>query len=50
MGDVALMKEDLAHLIKNAMVQLPGDGNFSLNTNQVNCEVKSLLDGFNQDW
>ncbi len=47
MADMALMKEGLTHLIKNTMNGLPGGGNFSLNTNQVSCEVETLLDGFN---
>jgi len=44
MADV-LMKEALAHLIKNAMDAMPGGGKFSLSTNQLNFEIESLLDG-----
>jgi nitrogen fixation/metabolism regulation signal transduction histidine kinase len=47
MADMALMKEGLAHLIKNTIDGLPGGDNFSLNTNQAGCEVETLLDGFN---
>ena len=47
MADMALMKEGLTHLIKNTMDGLPVGGNSALNTNQVSCEVESLLDGFN---
>ena len=47
MADMALMQEGLTHLIKNTMDGLPVDGNSALNTNQVSCEVESLLDGFN---
>jgi signal transduction histidine kinase len=45
MADMALMKEALTHLIKNAMEAMPGGGKFSLSTNQLNCEIESLLDG-----
>jgi signal transduction histidine kinase len=45
MADVVLMKEALAHLIKNAMDAMPGGGKFSLSTNQLNFEIESLLDG-----
>lgn len=45
MADTALMTEALTHLIKNAMDAMPGGGKFSLSTNQVNFEIKSLLDG-----
>ena len=47
MADMALMQEGLTHLIKNTMDGLPVGGNSALNTNQVSCEVESLLDGFN---
>jgi nitrogen fixation/metabolism regulation signal transduction histidine kinase len=47
MADMALMQEGLTHLIKNTMDGLPVNGNSALNTNQVSCEVESLLDGFN---
>jgi len=47
MADMALMKEGLTHLIKNTMDGLPIGGNSALNTNQISCEVESLLDGFN---
>jgi signal transduction histidine kinase len=47
MADMALMKEALTHLIKNAMDAMPGGGKFSLSTNQVNFEIESLLDGDN---
>jgi signal transduction histidine kinase len=47
MADMALMKEGLTHLIKNTMDGLPVGANSALNTNQVTCEVESLLDGFN---
>jgi signal transduction histidine kinase len=44
MADMALMKEALTHLIKNAMDAMPGGGKFSLSINQVNFEIESLLD------
>ena len=47
MADMALMKEALTHLIKNAMDAMPGGGKFSLSTNQLNFEIESLLDGDN---
>ena len=47
MADMALMQEGLTHLIKNTMDGLPVGANSALNTNQVSCEVESLLDGFN---
>jgi signal transduction histidine kinase len=47
MADMVLMKEALTHLIKNAMDAMPDGGKFSLSTNQVNFEIKSLLDGDN---
>jgi len=43
MADMALMKEALTHLVKNAMDSMPGCGKFSLTINQVNFEIKSLL-------
>jgi signal transduction histidine kinase len=45
MADMTLMTEALTHLIKNAMDAMPGGGKFSLTTNRVNFEIKSLLDG-----
>ena len=42
MADMALMKEALTHLVRNAM---PGYGKFSLTINQVNFEMESLLNG-----
>jgi two-component system cell cycle sensor histidine kinase/response regulator CckA len=45
MADMALMKEALTHLIKNAMEAMPDGGKFSLSTNQLNGEIESLLDG-----
>ncbi len=42
MADIALMKEALTHLVRNAM---PGCSNFSLTINQVNFEIESLLNG-----
>jgi signal transduction histidine kinase len=47
MADMALMKEALTHLVKNAMEAIPGGGKFTLSTNQLNFEVESLLDGDN---
>jgi len=47
MADMALMKEALTHLIKNAIDAMPDGGKFSLSTNQVNFEIESLLDGDN---
>jgi signal transduction histidine kinase len=41
--DMALMKEALTHLVKNAMDAMPGCGKFSLTINQVNFEIESLL-------
>jgi nitrogen fixation/metabolism regulation signal transduction histidine kinase len=40
MADIALMKEVLTHLIRNAM---PSRGKFPLTINQVNFEIESLL-------
>ena len=45
MANMTLMKEALTHLIKNAMDAMPGGGNFTLSTNQLNFEIESLLDG-----
>ena len=45
MADMALMKEAVTHLLKNAMDAMPGSGKFSLSINQVNFEIESLLDG-----
>ena len=45
MADMALMKEAVTQLIKNAMDALPGSGKFSLSINRVNFEIESLLDG-----
>ena len=47
MADMALMKEGLTHLIKNTIDGLPIGGKYSLNTSQDNCEIETLLDGFN---
>ena len=47
MADMALMTEALTHLIKNAMDAMPCGGKFSLSTNQISFEIKSLLDGDN---
>jgi signal transduction histidine kinase len=47
MADIALMKEALIHLIKNAMDSMPGGGKFLMSTNQVDFEIESLLDGDN---
>jgi two-component system cell cycle sensor histidine kinase/response regulator CckA len=47
MADMTLMTEALTHLINNAMDAMPRGGKFSLNTKQVNFEIKSLLDGDN---
>jgi signal transduction histidine kinase len=41
--DMALMKETLAHLVRNAMDVMPGCGKPSLSINQVNFEIESLL-------
>jgi nitrogen fixation/metabolism regulation signal transduction histidine kinase len=40
--DMALMREALTHLVRNAM---PGCGKFPLTINQVHFEIKSLLNG-----
>jgi len=42
MADMALMKETLAHLVRNAM---PGFGKFPLTINQVHFDTESLLNG-----
>jgi nitrogen fixation/metabolism regulation signal transduction histidine kinase len=46
-ADPAIMKESMAHLIKNIMDRLPGGGNFSLKPATVNCKAEALLEGFN---
>jgi signal transduction histidine kinase len=43
--DMALMKEAVTQLLKNAMDAMPGSGKFSLSINQVNFEIESLLYG-----
>ena len=43
--DMALMKETLAHLVRNAMDTMPGCSKFLLAINQVNGKVDSLLNG-----
>jgi signal transduction histidine kinase len=45
MEDMALMKEAVRDLARNAMDAMSGYGRFSLAANQVNFEIKSLLDG-----
>ena len=45
MEDMALMKEALRDLVRNAMDVMSGYGKFSLTANQVNFEIESLLDG-----
>ncbi len=45
MADMALMKDAVTLLLKNAMDALPGSGTFSLSINRVNFEIESLLDG-----
>jgi len=47
MENMALMKEALTELVRNAMDAMSGYGKFSLTTNQVNFEIESLLDGDN---
>lgn len=42
MAEMALMKEALTHLVRNAM---PGRGKFPLTINQVHFEIESLLNG-----
>jgi nitrogen fixation/metabolism regulation signal transduction histidine kinase len=46
-ADMALMKEYVTHLTKNAMDGLPGGAHFSLNINQGTCEIESFLEGIN---
>jgi signal transduction histidine kinase len=43
MADMALMKEALTDLVRNAMDAMPRYGKFSLTINQVNFEIESLL-------
>jgi len=43
MADMALMKEALTDLVRNAMDAMPRYGTFSLTINQVNFEIESLL-------
>ncbi len=45
MEDMALMKEALTDLVRNAVDAMYGYGKFSLIFNQVNFEIESLLDG-----
>ena len=45
MEDMALMKEALTDLVRNAMDAMSGYGKFSLIFNQVNFEIESLLHG-----
>jgi len=47
MADMALMKDAVTQLLKNAMDALPGSGTFSLSINRVNFEIESLLNGDN---
>ena len=42
-ADMALMKEALTDLVRNAMDAMPRYGKFSLTINQVNFEIESLL-------
>ena len=42
-ADMALMKEALTHLVRNAMDAMPRYGKFSLTINQANFEIESLL-------
>ena len=44
MADMALMKESVTQLLKNALDVMPGSGKFSLSINRVNFEIESLLD------
>jgi nitrogen fixation/metabolism regulation signal transduction histidine kinase len=46
-ADMTLMKEYVTHLTKNAMDGLSGGDHFSLNINQGDFEIESLLEGFN---
>jgi signal transduction histidine kinase len=43
MADMALMKEALTHLVRNAIDAMPGYGKFSLTIKQANFEIESLL-------
>ena len=43
LADMALMKEALTDLVRNAMDAMPRYGKFSLAINQVNFEIESLL-------
>ena len=43
MADMALMKEALTDLVRNAMDAMSGYGKFSLTINQANFEIESLL-------
>ena len=43
LADIALMKEALTDLVRNAMDAMPRYGKFSLAINQVNFEIESLL-------
>jgi signal transduction histidine kinase len=43
LADMALMKEALAHLVKNVLDAMPCCGKFSLAINQLNFEIESLL-------
>ena len=43
LADMALMKEALTDLVRNAMDAMPRYGKFSLTINQVNFEIESLL-------
>jgi signal transduction histidine kinase len=45
MADLALMKEALTHLVRNAIDAMPGYGKFSLTIKQANFEIESLLKG-----
>ena len=44
-ADMALMKEALTDLVRNAMDAMSGYGTFSLTINQANFEIESLLNG-----
>jgi signal transduction histidine kinase len=43
MADMALMKEALTRLVRNAIDAMPGYGKFSLTIKQANFEIESLL-------
>jgi two-component system, cell cycle sensor histidine kinase and response regulator CckA len=43
LADMALMKEALAHLVRNVLDVMPCCGKFSLTINQLNFEIESLL-------